>query len=238
MKTLKTAVSFMAVVNLLALALFVGWLVQSGRVSRERIERVRETFRMSVAEEAAAAEAAADASARVVDAAEDDAAALAGPSIRRVSAEERSNRVEHGLATRMLSEVDALREQLTTSQAAFVVERERFEAERAAWEEERNQMAQGSHDAQFSRVVALLEAVPARQARDTLSRLAAQGQIGDAVAYLNAMKPFNAAKVLREFKTDDEKRLATELLQRMKALGEKPGALETSPDANPAADSD
>ena len=62
MRNLWSAISFLSVVNILAILLAVGWLHQSGRLDRDRIERLRAMFRLPVVEEeamlaAAAAEA-------------------------------------------------------------------------------------------------------------------------------------------------------------------------------------
>ena len=64
MRTILTTLGFLAVVNLLAILVCIGWLQQSGRLDRDRIERVRTIFELPVAEEAALAEAAAEEEAR------------------------------------------------------------------------------------------------------------------------------------------------------------------------------
>lgn len=74
MRNLWSAVSFLSVVNILAILLVVGWLHQSGRLDRDRIERVRTIFRLPVAEEQAALEAAAAEAQLVADPGELDEA--------------------------------------------------------------------------------------------------------------------------------------------------------------------
>ncbi|MCL4211512.1 MAG: hypothetical protein KJZ68_12725, partial [Phycisphaerales bacterium] len=126
---------------------------------------------------------------------------------------------QQGLA----AEIEHLRAQIRDAQQALASERVAFEQERAAWERSRKIEQSKGQDEQFQRVVRLLETIPATQARDTLVELMRGGQIDDAVAYLNAMKPFAASKVLRAFK-GDEQPLATELLQRIRTLGGTPPA--------------
>ena len=53
MKTLLKLVLVLAVANLLAVAGFVGWLFASGRVDGDRVTRVRDIFRPTIAEEQA-----------------------------------------------------------------------------------------------------------------------------------------------------------------------------------------
>jgi len=97
--------------------------------------------------------------------------------------------------------------------------------------------AERQEDAQFQRVVRLLETIPAKQAKENLIALIEGGNTGDAVHYLDAMKQYNAAKVLREFKTDEEQQLATELLQRLKTLGAAGPVDGKTPNADSAAES-
>lgn len=61
MRTLWNAIAFVAVVNLLALIFAGGWMWRSGRLDRARIEAARDIFRVPIAEEAAADDAAAQA---------------------------------------------------------------------------------------------------------------------------------------------------------------------------------
>ena len=51
MKTLWNVLAFMAVVNLLAMAGFVGWLWQSQRLSVDRLEQVRELLKLTIPEQ-------------------------------------------------------------------------------------------------------------------------------------------------------------------------------------------
>lgn len=52
------------------------------------------------------------------------------------------------------------------------------------------------------------------------------GGIDQMVAYLNAMAPRAANKILREFKTPDEVVLATELLEKLRIFGFEAEAAE------------
>ena len=61
MKAAWYAVSFLAVVNLLALALCAAWLWRTDRLDASRVHQVRELFARTIAEEQADAQAALDA---------------------------------------------------------------------------------------------------------------------------------------------------------------------------------
>ena len=57
MKTIWSVISFLAIVHLLAIAMFAVWLWKSDRLSPERIEAARTLFGPTVTQAAAAAEA-------------------------------------------------------------------------------------------------------------------------------------------------------------------------------------
>ena len=79
----------------------------------------------------------------------------------------------------------------------------------------------------------------ARQAKGKLIELVNTGRKDQAVAYLDAMNLRNAGKVLAEFKTAEENKLATELLERIRTLGQtsrQPSVPTDSSDANRTAD--
>ena len=50
MRTLWNVISFLAVVHLLALLIVVGWLWQSGRITKERVQQTRELFALTESE--------------------------------------------------------------------------------------------------------------------------------------------------------------------------------------------
>ena len=74
-------------------------------------------------------------------------------------------------------------------------------------------------DGQFAKVVRQLESVPPKQAKQIMLNLIGTGRADQAVAYLDAMSARPAAKLLREFKTDRETELATELLEQLRTFG-------------------
>ena len=55
MKNLWNIISFMSVVNLIALLLFFGWLWKTDRLSMDRVQRLRDMLAETNAEEADAA---------------------------------------------------------------------------------------------------------------------------------------------------------------------------------------
>jgi hypothetical protein len=94
------------------------------------------------------------------------------------------------------------------------------------------------------------EQVPPKQGKRMIMELVVMGQVEQAVAYLDAMNVRAAGKILKEFKTDEEIKLATELLEKLRTFGSKPSeqgvpattsasnaATANHPDRQPAAGS-
>lgn len=226
LKNLWNAVGFLAIVHLLTFGVFVGWLAWTGRLDVDRIERMRSMLAMTIEDEAAeraAAEEAAEA--------EWEAAATAArrerpgpPSAEQIAYANRQDQQFLETIRRSETDIDHLREQLVTQQRAIGQQRDQLAAERAAFEAEREWFNTLQEDEQFARVVALLERVPPAQAKAMIIGWMNDGDVESAVSYLNAMNLAASRKVLREFRGDDELRLAANLLERLRTYGTAPEA--------------
>ncbi len=237
MKTLWTALSFLAVVNLLALAMFTGWLYQSGRLNEARLEQVRELFRLPVDEAARLAEekSAEDDELRQQEAEEHRRQNPLPPSSQQISYMARIQDQTHEFERRAQAEIEALRNQLLAAQETLAAERAAFSEEKSAWESAVTENADAAENAQFRRVVTLLEQLRPKQAKELVMQWATGGDQLQAVKYLNAMNPRLAAKVLAEFK-NDETQVARELLERLRTLGQLTGDPEDAPNVPPVVD--
>ena len=221
MKMLWNGLSFLAVINLLAILLFVGWLYQTGRLSDERIQEIRETLATTVAEETqleqtAAEQAEAEASAALAKARDENPLPA---SADKVDDLQREIQAERNRSRRAAAEMEEFQKQLTRAQQMLATERAAFEDERNKWQNQTQATSSDAEKMQFERVVKLLEQLPAKQSKAMLVEMITAGETEEAVAYLNAMKPYNASEVLKNFKGPGEVALAAELLQRLKALG-------------------
>lgn len=229
MKLLWTTISFTAVVNLLALGMFAGWLHQTGRIDMGRVEAVRELFRLPVEEASRLAEK--EAAERAADLQrEAEAYRVENPlpaAARQIEHMAQLEARSHELQRRAVAETEQMREQLLAAQRRHAEDRTAFDRERAAWREQTEAMQAGVRDAQFRRVVGLLEQLRPKQAKDLVTQWATGGDIDQAVRYLNAMNPRIAARVLAEFK-DDQTQVARELLERLRTLGQTTGGSQES----------
>ncbi|MHC4991147.1 MAG: hypothetical protein ACYTGC_09220 [Planctomycetota bacterium] len=238
MRTLWNMLSFMAVVNLLALLMFGGWLWRSGRLDRERLLQVRDLLGPTIVEAEARVEQIALAASQQ-EAAAREAARRADPPlasdahVRQISRDLEQERLahQHVLDARARAE-QQLRELLDRIEEGEA----RLRAQQDQWETRRTDGERQTADEQFARVVKQLETIPSKQAKGILLELIRTDRIDQAVRYLDAMSQRKAAKVISEFKTPEETRLATELLELQGAPDQVTGP-EDSPHAPDAASS-
>jgi flagellar motility protein MotE (MotC chaperone) len=227
MKNLWNIFSFLAVVHLLALAGFVGWLWQSDRLNSERINTIRELFAPTLGEleKAAKDQAKADAAAAAdaqANARLESAPVTSGHQIRMMSA-------VHELSQESQQQLEQERgifaQQLDIKARSLDQREADFETRKTLWEQGIEEERQRRTDEQFAKAVALMELMKPAQAKDTIVRLMREGSAEQAVAYLNAMADRTAARVLGEMKDPTEAGLATVLLERLRRFG-----LEGEPD--------
>jgi hypothetical protein len=240
MRTFWNVVSFLAVAHLLAVAMFVGWLWQSGRLNRERIDGVRATFSRTIEQEladekTAAQEAEREHLAEVEEMKRRRPALPANEQIRLTGmAEEQTEHTERRMADLrdlLAGEIERNRRQLELLNQALETERKRYD-------QGIDDLEQRKNDAQFIKAVKLLESQPPKIAKERIVELVQSGELDRAVAYLDAMTPRAASRILSEFKEPDEGKMATELLERLRTHGVRPpsGTAEGQPsDAQPLA---
>ncbi|MEM7227922.1 MAG: hypothetical protein AAF432_03820 [Planctomycetota bacterium] len=221
MKTLWNMVSVLAVANLLALGIFVGWLWKTERLTVDRLRDMRSMMMMTAEEEALAA-----AEKATLDAvAMDEAAARARksnpplPSGVLINQQQDASMTDAQIVRRLEDEKNMLVQQLQLKTRQIEQERESFEKERTAWQNATESERQQRSDTQFAKVVSLYESIPAKQAKEMLTNLVDDDATAQAVAYLNAMQPRAAAKIIKELKTDVENQLATDLLENLRTYG-------------------
>lgn len=216
-RSLWLIVSTVALANLLAFAGFAGWLGVTGRLSADRIERVRAMLAETIEEENARLEAERAAAAA-------DAAALAMEEDSRrppVSTQDRLTlQAQHD--TVMQQQLERARETLNSMRNALAQERAKldadtaaFLAEREAFDAMRARIAEIEGDEQFAKAVGLYESMRPGDAANALRILTETGQTEQVVSYLDAMDPRKASKIIGQF----EPVLAAGLLERLRTRG-------------------
>jgi hypothetical protein len=234
MKSLWTIVSFLAVVHLLAIALFVGWLWSTQRLSRQRLDDLRSLFAMSVPEsQAAAASAQAKQQAELQRLAQE--AEKANPPLNTSGQIHYLNllkQYEDQSRRRLEDERRMLLEHVAAAAAKVEGGKRELDRQRTAWEQAIQIDRKRKVDQQFLQAVKQYEQATPKQAKKMLMELVANNHADQAVAYLDAMSPRAAGKILREFKTDQEIALATELLEKLRTLGAPSASTPPAPTAS------
>jgi hypothetical protein len=221
MKTLWNIFSFLAVVHLLALTMVIVWLWQSQRLTADRMHALRDMFAMTEPEaQAAAATAAAEA--QTEHQKELDAQAKANPpgdsqsEIQHVSVIKQQ---EEQALRRLEDEKKMMLDQLTASSTQLERQRDDLDRQRVEWENTIRTDRQRKVDEQFLQTVKQYEQLTPKQGKQMIVALVNQKQTDQAVAYLDAMSPRAASRILKEFKTESEIALATELLEKLRTFG-------------------
>jgi len=120
---------------------------------------------------------------------------------------------------RLQDEKAALLEQLAAATLKVNQSEASLVTERSGWETAVQADRTRKTDEQFLQAVKQYEQVPPKQGKRMLVELMDQNQIDQAVAYLDSMNARAAGKIIKEFKTDAEIALATDLLERLRTFG-------------------
>ena len=236
MKTLWNIVSFLAVVHLLALAMFLAWLWTSERLDGRRIHQLREMLAMTIPQaDAVAAGEAQDAALlqqqRATAVLRQNPGLPSAERVRNIP----SARQTQPRASRRL---EALKPHLPPPpapaggprlDAPAATHTHRLAACRGLADEQ-----QRMRGTQFTKAVKLLESLQPKQAKQQIIELVMTGKKDEAVAYLDAMNQRAAGKILGEFKTVPENALATELLELIRTLGQPDGQAGAGMDSSNA----
>lgn len=224
MKSMWNAVSFLAVVNLIALVIVGLWLWKSHRLDGARLADIRELLKVPVHQ-------AKDAHQQSLLEAERQRLAEAEqmrkdrPPMDSASQIQRTAMVamqEDQARRRLADEKRTLLDELALATADVNEEKAQFERERLAWESSVRTDRTQKADEQFMQTVKQYEQVPAKQGKRMIMELVTAGKMEQAVSYLDAMSPRAASKIFKEFKTDEEIKLATELLEKLRTFGSAP----------------
>lgn len=232
MKALWNIASVIAVANIIALAGFAGWLMQSGRLDAERLTEVRKLLQETIAEQDAR-EKAEQAEAK---AAADAAAAAQEPTGPARSASElvamrlQANDIDLMRIERLRREIEDLQRKLARDQQMLDEKSEEFKAEKDAFEAMRERLREIEGQAQFRKSVLVLETVKSTDAKDMLAELLQSGAQEQVVSYLNAMDERARTRVIAEFVKGGQPDLAAQLLESLRLRGLDAIASGDSPD--------
>lgn len=191
MKRVYHILALMALINLFAVAGLIGFLVYSGKLTRERADQIAAILR---GEELAGASSAA--------ASQPAATTTAPAGSRETIARDQARKELYALmAERHLREMEDRR--LLNQQIQLDVNRqlEKIEQDKKSFEEQRQELAEVNRQDGFERELALFNSIDPKNARDQLK----MRKDADAVLLMMKMDEGRARKVVDACKTDDEK---------------------------------
>ncbi len=226
MRSLWIIITTLALANFLAVVGVVAWLGGTGRLSNERLHTVRELFKTTVDEDKAAAKTLEAEEAR--KAAEAAQEAFFGepptPAEGEVAAQQEVSNAAQQDLSRLTREAEDLRRTFARELAQIERAREELRQERADFEALRARIAELEGSEQFEKAVALYQQLKPKQAKELMQTLIDQGEIEQAVSYLNALQVRTASKIIAEF---EDPYLAATLLERVRTRGLEVAAQST-----------
>lgn len=235
MKKVWNIIGFLAVVNLLAVGGFVGWLGATDRLNAERLRSLRDMLKPTISEQAGE-EARVSAAAEVKSKEAAEAAKRAGAPVssgQKIEDHRQAQDLLDQQLVRMKEEARQLKELIQTRRDELDRQTAALDAARADFDRKQAEWKQLSEDEQFQQAVGALEAQkpadaakllnailtvpPSAQAVDATLQTRKQREI--VIRYLAAMADRSRAKILAEFIKSDDK-LAAELLEDLRKRGE------------------
>lgn len=238
MKSFAAAITILLALHFLAGVGFAGWLYGTGRLDRDRWERVVELFSPTIAEEARLAEEAAKLEAEARAVAERAArleAVADGPQTLtdRLAFEERADEFAIHRIERLQRETDDLRGQVERAKEMLAEQKAQLDAEREAFDSFVSETTEKMKAEDFQHAVQVYEQLKPRQSKQMLEQLLAEGKSDEVVDYLAAMQLRKAAAVLKEFKTPAEIATAATLIESLAARGVYPVSGAAATEATP-----
>jgi len=218
MRSLWIIITTLALANFLAVVALLGWLGGTGRLSNERVNAVRELFKTTVAEDEAQAKLAEAQQAQQQEAAAQEAFMQQPPAPAETEVAGQtavSNAAQQDLS-RLSREADDLRRTFARELAQIERARQELKQEREDFEALRARIAALEGSEQFEKAVALYQQIKPKQAKEMLQTLIDQGDMEQAVSYLNALQVRTASKIIAEF---DDPAMAATLLERVRTRG-------------------
>jgi len=215
---LWTIVSVLAVANLLAIGGFAGWLVATDRLNAERFREIRQTLVETAQAEQTRLEQEARQAELEAQQAEEERRALIPPltAADRLRNNAIAEEVDRQRLERLSREVRDLRRTIDRERQQLDERVAEFEEEKAVFERMRSQIREIEGQDQFKKAVTHLQSQRPDTARDILQALIDQGEVDQAVAYLNAMGDRQAAKIIGAF---EDPAVAADLLERLRTRG-------------------
>ena len=218
-------VSFLAVMNLIAIACFMVWLFGSGRMDSERLERPRLIFHVPIEQESSDRLAAEKAEAIASAMAEEEASLVRLPagSNQPIDSLEAVEMHLQRMERRFRSDLERDRTELLDFERRLAAREADLTRRLSAFEASRTDLRTAEEQVEFTRVTKLLDSLPAKSSKEYLVLMCGDGQMTDAVDYLRAMRAGTRTSIFAAMKSEEDMQLASALL---KSLRVPPSAMD------------
>lgn len=219
MKKLLHVITVTLAINFLGVLGAMGWLVGSGKLTRERVAVIRKALAEPTPAEASATpttqpstQPAADTMSQLEELLRQHAGR---PMTEQVQFLQQRFDVQATALDRRARELSDLQRQIDLAQQKLAADRRRFESEQAAFLSERRQASAVVQDQAFEDSLVLYTKMGSRQVKQVFAGL----DDATVVRYLRAMDPRIAAKIIKEFKTPDEIARIQRIMESLRQSG-------------------
>lgn len=200
---------------LLALGGLGGYLWGTGRLDAVRVERIASALRGDEPAQADSTPVTVVPSSAATDVVEEEPRAR---TINEVRAQRKRQHLEILQTERAARDLEAQRLLLDQALQRVMLEQERLATDRDAFLQRRERIKEAARDVGFQKELELVSGLQPRQAKEHLLRVWASHP-ADAVRLINAMDTGRARRILEEFKTDEELKIQSALLEQIRLQG-------------------
>ncbi len=220
-KKLLSLVTTVLALNFLVAAGGVGYLVMTGKISKEKLHEIRQIVLDSGEAPATqpTTQEAQDLPPKTPMLRMDELLAQVSgrPENEKSEAVQTAFDAQNVVLERRFREIEDQRQQLAQAKADFEIQRKNLLAEIEALKAKQESQAKLAEDKGFQDTLTLYQSMPAKKTKDIFKGL----DDDTVVRYLQAMEPRIAGGILKEFKTPEETNRAQAILEKMRLANVK-----------------
>ncbi|MEM9373778.1 MAG: hypothetical protein AAGA55_09055, partial [Planctomycetota bacterium] len=220
-KNIVRAVLIVAVLNLLGVLGAVGWLVSSGRVTKDRLTEATAL----IAEDPAERDARLEAERLAAEPPPVDDSVAEGDlsdTQQRIETRVEMTMVDRERLERLRREVRDLQSQLRLERQLLERDREAFAAEQADFASLRQRLTEIEGAESFASALSAMSQMKAPDIKPVLTQLMDEGKSEEVISYLAAFEDRLRSKVVTEFVKAGEVEVAAGLLESLRTRGLSP----------------
>ena len=226
MKTAWNVFSILLLINVLVLICLVAKLYADGRINQERVGATVEIFRTTIEEEQRELERQEQAQTLALEEEKfqtwlQQVKSGAVTVEDKIKADLQARESMEQFVVRLRSDRNALLDVMKNYKGRVELLQDRLKEQQQQFEQQVQERARQQQSEGFQQAVQLYERTKPQQVKKMFMDLIGRSTSGrgQVVAYLAAMQPRKAAGVIREFKSDREITVATQLIEQLRTRG-------------------